>query len=95
MLRGSFVTTLLAKIKQLTLKQPKLLDTGRNVSDVPIKQSVHVSTSCTRLIPKTQQHPDLFKRHIQAAAVPNQLKAVQVGRFVDPEVSGGSCRRRQ
>jgi hypothetical protein len=58
--------------------------------DVFIKQSIYLAAILVRRIPESQQIPNLLQRHVQHAAVPDELKAFDVNVCIESVVSFGT-----
>ena len=58
--------------------------------DVLLKQSIYLAAIFVGGIPKSEEVSNLLQRHVQHAAVPNELKAFDVNVCIEPVVSFGT-----
>ena len=60
-----------------------------------IQQRIDLATVLRGVVPQPQQGPNLAKRHVQRAAVPNELQLLDVSLTVQPVISAATSRLRQ
>ena len=84
-----------AKYLEVPFERPQFADSLRDVADVLVQQGVDVSAVFPGCVLEAQQHAHLVERHVEAAAVADELQTFQVLGLVHPEVALGTAGRRQ
>ena len=63
--------------------------------NVLLKKRIHRATVLTRCVLEMQQHADFIECHVQAAAMPDEGKTLDVAAIVDSVIAFRTYRRRQ
>ena len=85
----------LPQLLQLLLQRTQFLDAPGHMADVFVEQRIDVRTLRRRRILEAQQRAHLVERHVEAAAVADELQPLEVRRLVDAEIALRARRRRQ